>query len=245
MVHWVNSVPGLAFGMFIKHEGTFILNQYNGLMEPTFHNFIQPPAWARRKYIFIPSRELDICRLCPFLHKYQKLSSGRSDVSSEWTSNTKNCLSKIPGYVLVSYTSWCPQKHAFPSKAAICLSCNLFYESFGLYKAFRYTLLFSIYLCLGNSKGWCRGEDDREGKSHLSLLLCKSRGVYLTWSMNVKLIFCISDWRNRPPAGYSLSCACSGVRQSGINLLTLALWWRDMPWRERERESLNFGFLHL
>lgn len=50
MVHWVNSVPGLAFGMFVKHEGTFILNQYNGLMEPMLHNFIQPPAWARRKY---------------------------------------------------------------------------------------------------------------------------------------------------------------------------------------------------
>lgn len=72
---------------------------------------------------------------------------------------------------------------------------------------------------------------------------CSGPCVYLTWSMNVNLIFCISDWKNQPPVGYSLSCAYSGAWQSGINLLSLALWWRDMPWRKRERERFNFGFL--
>lgn len=234
-VHWVNSVAGLAFGLLIKHEGSFIWNQYNGLTEPMLHNFSHLHGPGRN--LFIANKYLAVCRLFSFFHKYQRLSSGKSGVSSEWTSNTKNCLSAVPEYLLLSYASWCPQKHcklwqtSLRSEAVTCLHCNSFYKSVGLSKAFRYTVVLSIYLCLGNSRGWCREEDAGEGKSRQVPVLGKSRSgpcVHLAWSMNVNLIFSVSDWRDLSPAGYKLCCAFSGGWQSGINLLTLALWWRNI-----------------
>jgi len=46
-----------------------------------------------------------VCRLFLFLQKYQKLSSGRSGVSMGWRSNTQNCLSEVPGYLLLLMSS--------------------------------------------------------------------------------------------------------------------------------------------